>query len=69
MPACKTNTNYGINCKRNCNRRHCASQSASCDERTGDCGSDGCGPGWEGIDCRQGDWMYRTVQTFFYSLI
>ena len=43
---------YGLNCEGNCTNRHCVSPPLNCDATTGECGPDGCQPGWEGADCR-----------------
>ncbi|XP_041379675.1 multiple epidermal growth factor-like domains protein 10, partial [Gigantopelta aegis] len=51
--ACKLGDNYGANCNRNCRYRHCVSQAAPCTTDTGDCGNEGCEPGWTGVDCTQ----------------
>ncbi|XP_041357569.1 multiple epidermal growth factor-like domains protein 6 [Gigantopelta aegis] len=51
--ACTPNAKYGANCDMHCNLRKCASSSASCDVRTGDCGNGECRPGYQGVDCTQ----------------
>ncbi|XP_041357488.1 multiple epidermal growth factor-like domains protein 10 [Gigantopelta aegis] len=44
---------YGSNCDISCRTRHCAFVYARCDAQTGDCGTEGCKPGWKGVDCKQ----------------
>ncbi|XP_041346715.1 multiple epidermal growth factor-like domains protein 10 [Gigantopelta aegis] len=51
--ACSSGDNYGPNCAKLCNQRHCVS-SSSCNIQTGVCDAGGCTAGWIGVDCAQG---------------